>query len=922
MKTKMHNGSRLLSLLLAVVLVFTLTVPALAAEKPQDMNLRIAVMSDLHYLSPDMIADTEDFEHAFNSDRKLLKESSSVLREMLERVRADKPDILLVSGDLTKDGEQECHAALAKQLQQLQQDVPGLKIYVINGNHDIRNYNAKNFNTADGKAVPATRTEPEDFKRIYDFVYSDPTVLATFTPAEGNKAGGLSYVARPVEGLTVIAMDTCRYSSDNTSNGDDEHETSGAISADLEKWVIEQTAAAKARGDLVIGLEHHGLVPHFDVQPTILPMYLVNGYERIAQEYADAGMSVVFTGHMHAVDIAAMTTKAGNTFYDIETGSALTYPCPVRFVDLRRTTVGGETNTYMSVSTKTHIGPIHYTDPATGVAYVIDDLTEYAREFGFTTAMLKTVAGDFIKSFFGKYLPNDTWPVTKIIANIDQIIDDVAAVPIAEGNNLLDFANWIYRCNLAGEDDGNYPAWVQSGIDQLKSGALLDQVLDIVAKDAFGRGSVLFTKFQGLFTKYLKSQLNDLLVKIVVSMSVDNNCPDDNDKTILLEGSNAQVRLLPVTGSSAATTQAYVQGDTATVFLTSRQLRAATGAQSGVAVTVDATDPAVGTVVLAGRSIANACDAGAAALQVKFRSGTVTLDARALAALDLHKDVAVSLASGASLNAAQQRALGSQAAAATLANASVLVDGAAASCPAGSVRAAVAVNAADDLTAWSLADDGSISAVGGAYDAGQQTYAFDVVNGVTAIARFPFTDVVAGTWHYGAAAYAYNNGLFAGMTPTTFAPNATMTRAMLVSVLWRLAGAPAPKAPNTFVDVPDGAWYTDAVTWAAENGVVSGIGGSRFDPSGFVTREQTAEILYNYAHSKGYDVSARADLTAFPDAASVSGWAEEALSWANAAGLINGTVRDGQTILDPQGSASRAQIAMILMNYVEHVVNA
>lgn len=922
MKTKMHNGSRLLSLLLAVVLVFTLTVPALAADKPQDMNLRIAVMSDLHYFSPDMIADTADFEHALNSDRKLLKESSAILHEKFEQVRADKPDILLVSGDLTKDGEQECHAALAEQLQQLQQDIPGLKIYVINGNHDIRNYNAKNFNTADGKAVRATRTEPEDFKQIYDFVYSDPTVIATFTPAEGNKAGGLSYVARPVEGLTIIAMDTCRYSSDNTSNGDDEHETSGAISADLEKWVIEQTAAAKARGDLVVGLEHHGLVPHFDVEPTILPMYLVNGYERIAQEYADAGMSAVFTGHMHAIDIAAMTTKAGNTFYDIETGSALTYPCPIRFVDLRRSTVGGETNTYMSVSTKTHIGPINYTDPATGVAYVIDDLTEYAREFGFSTAMLKTVAGDFVKSFFGKYLPNDTWPVTKIIANIDQIIDDVAAVPIAEGNNLLDFANWIYRCNLAGEDDGNYPAWVQSGMDQLRSGALLDQVLDIVAKDAFGRSSVLFTKFQGLFTKYLKSQLNDLLVKIVVSMSVDNNCPDDNDKTILLEGSNAQVRLLPVTGSNAATTQAYVQGDTATVFLTSRQLRAATGAQSGVAVTVDATDPAVGTVVLAGRSIANACDAGAAALQVKFRSGTVTLDARALAALDLHKDVAVSLASGTSLNAAQQRALGSQAAAATLANASVLVDGAAASCPAGSVRAAVAVNAADDLTAWSLADDGSISAVSGAYDAGQQTYAFDVVNGVTAIARFPFTDVVAGTWYYGAAAYAYNNGLFAGMTPTTFAPNATMTRAMLVSVLWRLAGAPAPKAPNTFVDVPDGAWYTDAVTWAAENGVVSGIGGSRFDPSGFVTREQTAEILYNYAHSKGYDVSARADLTAFPDAGSVSGWAEEALSWANAAGLINGTVRDGQTILDPQGSASRAQVAMILMNYVEHVVNA
>ena len=916
-------GSRLLSLLLAVALVLALSVPAFAAQDSHSGadtgTLKIAVMSDDHYLSPSMIRDTADYTTALNSDRKMFAESDAILRTMLDAVRQDKPDVLLISGDLTKDGEQECHKALAKALQQLQRDVPGLKVYVINGNHDIRNADALNFNTADGKAVPATRTDPEDFKRIYDFIYSDPTVIATYTPPAGKEAGGLSYVARPADGYTLVVIDTGRYSSDNTSTGKNEHETSGAISADLEQWVIDQIKAAKARGDVVLGMQHHGLVAHFDVQPTILPMYLVNDYERLSQEYADAGMSVMFTGHSHAVDIASATTVAGNTIYDIETGSGLTYPSPLRFVELRRSADA----TVVSTGVRTHFGPIHYTDPLTGTAKTIDDLTEYGRAHGFTTDMLKTVAGSFVKSFFGKFLPNDTWPVTKIIANIDQIIDDVAAVPIAEGNNLLDFANWIYQCNLAGEDDGNYPAWVQSGVDQLKSGALLDQVLDIVARDTFGCGSVLFTKFQGLFTRYLKSQLNDLLVKIVVSMSVDNNCADDNDMTFLIANSgDAQIRLLPVSGSSAATTQAYVQGSTATVFLTSRQLRAATDAQFDATVTINATDPAADTVILSGRSIINARNAGVAALQVKFRSGTVTLDARALAALDLHKDVAVSLASGASLNAAQQRALGTQAGSAVLANASVLVDGAAASCPAGSVRAAVAVNAADDLTAWSLADDGSISAVGGAYDAGQQTYAFDVVNGVTAIARFPFTDVVAGTWYYGAAAYAYNNGLFAGMTPTTFAPNATMTRAMLVSVLWRLAGEPAPKAPNTFVDVPDGAWYTDAVTWAAENGVVSGIGGSRFDPSGFVTREQTAEILYNYAHSKGYDVSARADLTVFPDAGSVSGWAEKALSWANAAGLINGTVRDGQTILDPQGSASRAQVAMILMNYVEHVVNA
>ena len=918
MKTRMHNGSRLLSLLLAVVLVFTLTVPALAADKPQDMNLRIAVMSDDHYLSPSMIRDTEDYKTALNSDRKMFAESDAILRTLLDAVRQDKPDVLLLSGDLTKDGEQECHKALAKQLKQLQKEVPGMKVYVINGNHDIRNSDALNFNTPDGKAVPATRTHPKDFKQIYDFVYSDPTVIATYTPPAGKEAGGLSYVARPADGFTLVVIDTGRYSSDNTSTGKDEHETSGAISSDLEQWVIAQIQAAKARGDVVLGMQHHGLVAHFDVEPTILPMYLVNNYDRLAQEYADAGMSVMFTGHMHAVDIAAKTTDAGNTIYDIETGSGLTYPSPLRFVEVRRSADA----TVVSTGTRTHFGPISYTDPLTGSAKTIDDLTEYGRAHGFSTDMLKTVAGSFIKSCFSKFLPENTWPVTKIVANIDQIIDDVAVVPIAEGKNLLDFANWIYQCNLAGEDDGNYPAWVQSGVDQLRSGALLDQVLNIVAKDAFGRGSVLFTKFQGLFTKYLKSQLNDLLVKIVVSMSVDNNCPNDNDMTFLTENcGDAQVRLLPVSGSSAATTQAYVQGSTATVFLTSRQLRAATDAQSGAAVTVNATDPAADTVILSGRSIINARNAGVAALQVQFAAGTVTLDSDALAALDLHKDVAVSL-TGASLNAAQQRALGMQAATATLANVSVTVDGAAASYPAGSVRAGIPVRAADDLTAWSLADDGTISAAGGAWDADRQTCTFDVVSGVTAIARFPFTDVPAGSWYYGAAAYAYNNGLFAGTTATTFAPDMTMTRAMLVSVLWRLAGEPAPKGTNTFDDVPDGTWYTDAVTWAAENGVVAGIGNGRFDPDGSVTREQTAVILFNYAQSKGYDVSARADLSAFPDAGSVSDWAQSALAWANASGLISGAVRGTQTILDPQGSASRAQVAMILMGYVEHVVNA
>lgn len=150
---------KLLAALLAILMLVSLTVPALAETAPDEAEpetLKIAVLSDIHYMSPTMIADTEDFTTALNSDRKLLTESAGISDYMLDLVRKDKPDILLISGDLSKDGEQECHEALANNLKQLQKDLPGLKIYLINGNHDVRNQNGKNFNTADGKAVPAT----------------------------------------------------------------------------------------------------------------------------------------------------------------------------------------------------------------------------------------------------------------------------------------------------------------------------------------------------------------------------------------------------------------------------------------------------------------------------------------------------------------------------------------------------------------------------------------------------------------------------------------------------------------------------------------------------------------------------------------------------------------------------------------------
>ena len=146
-----------------------------------------------------------------------------------------------------------------------------------------------------------------------------------------------------------------------------------------------------------------------------------------------------------------------------------------------------------------------------------------------------------------------------------------------------------------------------------------------------------------------------------------------------------------------------------------------------------------------------------------------------------------------------------------------------------------------------------------------------------------------------------------------------MTRAMLVTVLWRLDGRPAPKSSNPFQDVPANQYYCDAVTWASENNIVAGMGQGRFAPDASITREQIAAIIYRYAAWKGYDTSARADLSPFPDLSQVSSWATANIAWANAEGLISGNQSGGQTYLLPQGNATRAQVAAILMRYVARV---
>ena len=182
---------------------------------------------------------------------------------------------------------------------------------------------------------------------------------------------------------------------------------------------------------------------------------------------------------------------------------------------------------------------------------------------------------------------------------------------------------------------------------------------------------------------------------------------------------------------------------------------------------------------------------------------------------------------------------------------------------------------------------------------------------------WPFEDVTEGDdWFYDAVAYVYENGIMAGTGETTFEPTMELDRAMAAQLFYNLEGKPAVTGDSAFTDVTSGHWAVDAITWAAQNDIVAGIGGNLYDPDSNVTREQFAVMLYKYARFKGYDLTAAGDLTQFPDAGSISSWAETALSWANGNGLING--HENGTI-DPKGSTIRAQAASIMANFDQNV---
>lgn len=299
-------------------------------------GLNIAVLSDTH-IFPEKFVGNEgpNYTSYVNGDRKMLKESEKILKSSINRILNSDAEIVLVPGDLTKDSEVEAHEILAKELKRLED--AGKKVFVINGNHDINAPHAQKFEAVSGDANDPNREDKvieldgikrDQFEELYkDFGFNEEVTIA-------NDPNSTSYVANIAPGYRLIVMDTGMYGENK-----EDQSTSGTLYKDNRlDWILNQTEEAKEAGDTVIGMSHHGMIEHFDGQGTVFAPYLVEDYENVSTKLADAGMEYVFTGHFHAQDIAQKTTDAGNTITDIMTGSSVSYPSPIRFLNIDKDT--------------------------------------------------------------------------------------------------------------------------------------------------------------------------------------------------------------------------------------------------------------------------------------------------------------------------------------------------------------------------------------------------------------------------------------------------------------------------------------------------------------------------------------------------------------------------------------------------------
>ncbi len=283
--------------------------------------LKIAVFSDPHVMSLSLNPFGEAFDIYMAADRKLLAVSSVLLEKVVDELLETDVEIVIVPGDLTKDGELVSHLEVASQLKRLTDD--GRQVYVIIGNHDINNPHAVSFD--DSVTSPAETVSPEDFKEIYDGY--------GYASSISQDKHSLSYVVEPVDWLRIIVMDSCVY-ADNMITG--YPYTDGHFSEASLNWILESIQEGREKEQLVLGMMHHSIVPHFSLQETYFDAYILDNWKPVAESFADNGMHLIFTGHFHTQDVSMHLSANNNIIYDVQTGSLITYPNPYRIVEITR----------------------------------------------------------------------------------------------------------------------------------------------------------------------------------------------------------------------------------------------------------------------------------------------------------------------------------------------------------------------------------------------------------------------------------------------------------------------------------------------------------------------------------------------------------------------------------------------------------
>ena len=301
----------------------------------QTTAVKIAVVSDIHYMDPSLLKNNASAGAAFQSyldaDPKLIEFSDPIFRTVISQLKSENPDILLIPGDLTKDGEKVSHQTMAILLKQLTD--AHIRVFVVPGNHDVNNPEAATYDGDKGSPTPSVSAS--EFSSIYS-AYGYGNAIA-------RDPNSLSYVNQLVPGVWLLGLDDCEY-EDNK----DIAIVAGRIKPETMKWALGWMQEARRKHITVFGMMHHNIIEHYAGQSQLDPGYVTDNWESVSDQFINAGMSVMFTGHYHANDIT-MRTTGGKEFFDIETGSLVTAPIPYRMIEWK----GNE----MNIKTKyvTHI---------------------------------------------------------------------------------------------------------------------------------------------------------------------------------------------------------------------------------------------------------------------------------------------------------------------------------------------------------------------------------------------------------------------------------------------------------------------------------------------------------------------------------------------------------------------------------------